>query len=185
MTRDVPPRFQADAPFPPYTFIPGLTPHPVSDPGGHSYGEAHPHPPPPPLDPDRWADSAEYLRGIDLFNHGYYWEAHEAWEQLWLAAGRQGPVAALLQGLIKLAAAAVKIREGRVIGTRSLAQGARDLFLISAGHVPAPALLGFRYKDLLSFTYLAEQKASDAPDEDPAVRVVYPFALVPSRETDP
>ncbi|TGQ49534.1 DUF309 domain-containing protein, partial [Mesorhizobium sp. M1C.F.Ca.ET.210.01.1.1] len=24
--------------------------------------------------------------GIDLFNHGYYWEAHEAWEPLWHAA---------------------------------------------------------------------------------------------------
>ncbi|MET2831203.1 DUF309 domain-containing protein [Mesorhizobium shangrilense] len=24
--------------------------------------------------------------GSDLFNHGYYWEAHEAWEPLWHAA---------------------------------------------------------------------------------------------------
>ncbi|MER9586456.1 DUF309 domain-containing protein [Mesorhizobium sp. M0276] len=24
--------------------------------------------------------------GIDLFNHGYYLEAHEAWEPLWHAA---------------------------------------------------------------------------------------------------
>ncbi|MER9007639.1 DUF309 domain-containing protein [Mesorhizobium sp. M0862] len=26
--------------------------------------------------------------GIDLFNHGYYWEAHEAWEPLWQTANQ-------------------------------------------------------------------------------------------------
>jgi uncharacterized protein len=24
--------------------------------------------------------------GLDVFNHGYYWEAHEAWEGLWQVA---------------------------------------------------------------------------------------------------
>ncbi len=31
--------------------------------------------------------------GVDLFNHGYYWESHEEWESLWHAAGRRGVVA--------------------------------------------------------------------------------------------
>ena len=48
----------------------------------------------------------------DLLNHGFYWEAHEAWETLWHAAGRKGEIADFLKGLIKLAAAAVKAREG-------------------------------------------------------------------------
>lgn len=47
-----------------------------------------------------------YLRGIDLFNHGFYWESHEAWEAVWISAGRRGSVADFLKALIKVAAAA-------------------------------------------------------------------------------
>lgn len=41
--------------------------------------------------------------GIWLFNARRFWEAHEAWEQDWLAAG--GDPKRFLQGLIQLAAA--------------------------------------------------------------------------------
>jgi predicted metal-dependent hydrolase len=41
--------------------------------------------------------------GADLFNGGQFWEAHEAWEQLWLEA--EGVDKLFLQGLIQLAAA--------------------------------------------------------------------------------
>ncbi len=106
-------------------------PHPTNDPAGHSYGrrrrrtgpeetETETEPPrPPPLDPRAWRASADYLFGVDLWNHGYYWEAHEAWEGLWNAAGREGAVAELLKGLIKLAAAGVKVRQGRPAGVRT------------------------------------------------------------------
>ena len=53
---------------------------------------------------------------MDLFNHGYYWEAHEVWESLWIAASRQGVTADFLKGLIKLAAAGVKTKEGNPTG---------------------------------------------------------------------
>jgi Domain of unknown function (DUF309) len=53
--------------------------------------------------------SREYLHGIDLFNHGFYWGAHEAWEGLWVACGRRGPTATYLQAL-NLAAAGFKAR---------------------------------------------------------------------------
>jgi hypothetical protein len=49
--------------------------------------------------------------GVDLFNHGYYWEAHESWEGLWQVAHRDGPLRMLFKGLILLSAAGVKIRE--------------------------------------------------------------------------
>ena len=101
-------------PFPPYTYVPGQSPHPVSDPAGHMFAQEMPKP--PPLDPANWRASETYLYGIDLFNHGYYWEAHETWESLWHAAGRRGVVADFLKGLIKLAAAGVKMREGNAEG---------------------------------------------------------------------
>jgi len=42
-------------------------------------------------------------RGVGLFNRGLYWEAHEAWEQLWLELEDEPKL--FLQGLIQLAAA--------------------------------------------------------------------------------
>src|SRR5207249_5173379 len=95
------PRYLADVPLPPYTHVPGRTPHPVSDPRGHSFGHA-PEPSAVP-DPDDWRGCRAYLRGLDLFNHGFYWEAHEVWEGLWHACGRAGRTADFPQGLIKLA----------------------------------------------------------------------------------
>ena len=106
-------------PLPPYTHIPGVTPHPISDPAGHSYAE-------PKLlagllereqtelAPLTWVNlplHPEFEWAARLFNAGYYWEAHEAWESLWHMAGRVGPLADFLKGLIKLAAAGVKLRE--------------------------------------------------------------------------
>ena len=43
----------------------------------------------------------------------FYWEAHEVWEGFWNTLGRTTPEARFVQGLIHLAAAAVKIREGK------------------------------------------------------------------------
>ncbi len=110
---------------PPYSYVPGHSPHPVSDPAGHMFDE--PHQLAEPLLPDHWQASAEYRYGVDLFNHGYYWEAHEAWESLWHAAGRKGRVADFLKGLIKLAAAGVKAREGNPRGVRRHADRAKIL----------------------------------------------------------
>lgn len=107
------PRYTA-RPLPPYSYVPRHFPHPVSDPQGHMYGAEKPRP--EPLTPERWSDSETYLYGVDLFNHGFYWESHEAWESLWLAAGRRGPTAIWLKALIKLAAALVKLREGSSVG---------------------------------------------------------------------
>jgi uncharacterized protein len=42
-------------------------------------------------------------RGIDLFNSGRYWDAHEAWEHVWIT-DRQGPDAGFYKGLIQVAA---------------------------------------------------------------------------------
>jgi len=81
-------------------------PHPVRDPAGHSY-RVEPAPILPTLDSD------EFAWGSDLFNHGYYWEAHEAWEGLWQVAGRGAPLRTLFKGLILVSAAGVKIREGK------------------------------------------------------------------------
>ncbi|QEG35521.1 DUF309 domain-containing protein [Bythopirellula goksoeyrii] len=119
------PRF-SNRPFPPYSYVPGSgTPHPVSDPSGHMHGETESAE--SPLDPINWEASETFLYAVDLFNHGYFWEAHEAWEALWHAAGRKGTDADFLKGLIKLAAAGVKQCEGNPTGVGRHARRAIEL----------------------------------------------------------
>jgi predicted metal-dependent hydrolase len=79
--------------------------------------------------------SATFLRGVALFNAGYYWEAHEVWEGLWHAYGRRGVWADVIKALIKLAAAGVKVREGHEHGVRTHSRRAAELFAsaVSAG----------------------------------------------------
>ncbi len=122
----LPPRLVPDRPFPAYAYIPGRTPHPTRDPDGHSYGAVLESSEPP--DPQEWRACRDYLYGIDLFNHGFYWEAHEAWEGLWVACGRRGPTATYLQALINLAAAGFKARWGNPRGMRANAGTALRLF---------------------------------------------------------
>jgi uncharacterized protein len=119
-----------DDSLPPYSYVPGRFPHPVTDPAGHSYGE-EPHAP-PPLDPARWEQSREFCQAVRLFEAGYYWEAHEAWEALWMAAGRTGTDAIALKGLIKLCAAGVKAREGNTAGVERHARRAAELLRLAA-----------------------------------------------------
>jgi uncharacterized protein len=45
-------------------------------------------------------------RGAELFNQGLYWEAHEAWEELWLELEDEPKI--FVQGLIQAAAAGHK-----------------------------------------------------------------------------
>ena len=94
------PRWLPQKTFPPYAYLPGREPHPVRDPTGHSY-----HVEPFPVAAEASLASDIFLWGLDLFNHGYYWEAHEAWEGLWQVADRDGPLRMLFKGLILLSAA--------------------------------------------------------------------------------
>jgi len=127
-----PPRYTTRD-LPPYSYVPGQNPHPISDSAGHSHG--HPPDKAVPIDDANWRTNDTWLWAIDLFNHGYYWESHEVWEGLWHAAGRRGPTADFLKGLIKLAAAGVKFREGRLEGVKLHAARAAELLEPSRGRV--------------------------------------------------
>ena len=173
LERRVTSRLAPEEPFPPYAFIPGKSPHPTRSPEGHSYGK--PHEGVRALDPSRWQDCQSYLRGIDLFNHGYYWEAHEAWEALWHAAGRSGVVADFLKGLIALAAAGVKAREGRAAGVTQHAQRAQ---LIFKGIPSQASMLGLDLDELRNASAaLAASAERVVNTANEAVVIVLPFAL--------
>ena len=113
------PRYAPARPFPAYAFLPGRDPHPTDDPSGHSFGR--PEAPVAYLAPARWRENEDYLFGVDLFNHGYLWEAHEAWEGLWHRAKHDPVQAEFLQGLIQCAAASLKIAMEQPRGLQRLA----------------------------------------------------------------
>lgn len=98
-------------PFPAYRFVPGVHPHPIRDPAGHSYGQR-----------SRAVRDDDFVAGVDLFNAHFFWEAHEAWEGLWAAQERSSPTALFLQGLIQIAAALLKTHMRRPDGARSLSR---------------------------------------------------------------
>jgi Domain of unknown function (DUF309) len=100
------PRWLPQKSLPPYAYLPGKNPHPVRDFTGHSH-----HVEPIPVAAEASLGSDAFLWGLDLFNHGYYREAHEAWEGLWQVADRDGTLRTLFKGLNLLSAAGVKIRE--------------------------------------------------------------------------
>ena len=101
---------------PAYAYLPdsGL-PHPTRHPQGHSFGHS------PAVSETDWET------GMALFAAGYYWEAHEAWEGLWRqAVGLDGQ---RLRGMIQLAAALLKLRQGNARGAASLWAKSRALLI--------------------------------------------------------
>ena len=52
---------------------------------------------------DRASSTPRLLRGVDLFNSGHYWEAHEVWEAEW-TPDRKGHDSGFYKGLIQIAA---------------------------------------------------------------------------------
>lgn len=121
-----PPRYSRQS-FPAYRFIPGQTPHPTRDPEGHSYNTGN-HALPEHFEPGSWYENEAYLYGVDLYNHGYWWEAHEAWEGCWIAAGKQTETGLFLQGLIQITAGCLKKFQGHIEAGRGLAFDGMDKF---------------------------------------------------------
>ena len=170
-------RLVPDEPLPPYSYVTGKFPHPTRDAAGHSFGQ--PPDDPPPLDPAEWSRSRNYLLGCDLFNHGYYWEAHESWEAVWKACGRRGMAADFLKGLIKLAAAGVKAREGRSAGIVRHGARAAELFRSVRSQVSGTRYLGIDIGELIEFAGRLERETELPESGNAAVAVVFDFRIIP------
>jgi len=56
-------------------------------------------------------------KGIIFFNSGQYFDAHEAWEDLWRPSG--GPLRLFYQGLVQAAVGMHHLSQGNLNGTRA------------------------------------------------------------------
>ncbi len=122
MSRAIP-RYASSVPLPDQPYLPGRTPRPPE-------GAAH-HP-----SSDDLSTAIEYLHGVDLFNHGCYWEAHEAWESLWLPLHRDSEDRQHLQGLIQASAALLKLRLGEPEPARTIWSRGRIRLVEIAANAP-------------------------------------------------
>lgn len=115
------PRYSSGS-FPPHRFVPGLTPRPRAardSPAVPAHG---------PWSPEDWRTLEPYLYGVDLYNFAFWWEAHEALEVLWHAAGRTTVHARFVQGIIHVSAANLNLYRGHLeAGRRQARRGALRL----------------------------------------------------------
>lgn len=118
--------------------------------------------------PDRWRESTDYLYGVDLFNHGFFWEAHEVWEGLWHQAAADSLQRHFLQGLIQLAAARLKFEIGRREGCkRLLDRSTRHLATVAPAVEPGERFMGIDVHGLL-----ADARAARDQDLSPQMALV-------------
>jgi hypothetical protein len=161
--------------FPPYRFIPGLNPHPVRDPLGHSYGHS-----PAALSylpPKQWRENGSYLYGVDLYNHAHWWEAHEAWEDVWHTTDKGSAQGQFLQGLIQISAAFIKWHLHQFDGLKKLYE--LGIARLEGVCVKNPQFMGVDLEahiaKLKKHFYLTTQSE---PQNWPDWRPHYPFLIV-------
>lgn len=166
---------------PAYAYIPanGL-PHPLRDPRGHSHGRKRVSP--PALTLENWSTHRNYLMGLDLFNYGYYWEAHEEWDRLWKSSGPESLVGKFLKGLVKLSAAGVKVREGSIHGVRRHAASAGEVFADVAAEADLDVYCGLEFTTLQFAADRAAQLNYKQKFEPGKPVRVFPFILLPETE---
>lgn len=145
-------RRYGSTPFPPYRYVPGMHPHPIAHPLGHSHrprGAPHPHVIHVP--PERWRESEDYLYGCDLYNHGYWWEAHEAWEGLWQTCDKKATQGRFLQGLIQAAACHLKVHMGSRSGVDRLGPSSLEYLRGAANEIEAEPYMGLDLSDFIGW----------------------------------
>jgi hypothetical protein len=108
-------------------------------------------------------------QGVALFDHGSYWHAHEAWEQVWRA--ERVPNRHFLKGLIQVAAALHHVQAGRRAVGERLVERARAHLDAHTGE-----RWGFRTEALVhALSALSQRLAHGEPADPPLLaRLMHP-----------
>lgn len=72
------------------------------------------------LDENELAASDAFQSGLRFLEAGYYWEAHEVLEPVWLALPKNAVARSVVQGLIQLANARLKVKMEKPNAARRL-----------------------------------------------------------------
>ncbi len=159
-------------PFPEYRYTPGVSPHPVADPRGHSYsgGEAS-------GEPDTTSDpEGLFAFGADLHNAGYWWEAHEAWETVWLTVTPNTSIHHGLRGMIQVANAHLKLHQGKAQAVARLRSDFERCFDAALLHTPDLVIHGLALAPWAGevrdyYTHIEKTEAGHDPGRFPYLRI--------------
>jgi uncharacterized protein len=116
-----------------------------------------------------------YLAGIQFFNHHDFFEAHEAWEELWLDCSPEDR--RFYQGLIQAAVALHHWHNGNWRGTQRLFHSGRRYMSTYPG-----SFLGLR---IGRFWQEMERAVAEALNEAPDGRARLDLTMAPTIELDP
>ncbi len=111
------------------------------------------------------AANPAFQAGLNFLETGYFWEAHEVLEPVWMNAQANSPERFMVQALIQIANAALKRMMARPKAAQRLCMIARDL-LDRAG-APDKEVMGLRVAAL----HAAIVALEDAPTDPDAIRV--------------
>jgi hypothetical protein len=120
----------AAIPLPGHAYVPGQTPRHADGAFDALRGSVRKG-----MAPEALAGTEAFRAGLAFLDAGYFWEAHEVLEPVWMACPPASAERHLVQGLIQLANAGLKARMGRPGAVARLCALAR-------GHVDEAALGG-------------------------------------------
>ena len=171
------PRY-TQSPFPKYRYVPKTLPHPEIHPEGHSYGKKSP--PEEFIVPENWPQNETYLYGVDLFNHGYWWEAHEAWEKVWMTTPKLDCYGQFLQGLIQWSAALLKLYSGNQKGFEKLLEEGKKRLEFCLKETPHKHFMGLRLAEWMEGmnNFAQTVRQDEGKNEDPLSYTNFPVILL-------
>lgn len=99
----------------------------------------------PTADPVNFSVDPRFIKGLELFNHGEYYECHEVIEDLWLETDKKDPYRDLYKGVIQAAAAVYQFQ-------RTINSGALGLYRSSVEYLDKyqPETLGLDVTTLIN-----------------------------------
>lgn len=112
---------------------------------------------------DTWRDAPAYAYGLHLHALGYFWEAHEVWEPVWLATAPNSQERHLLAALIQFANACLKLEMGQPKAAVRLLQASQDHLAECRGS-PGRTLLGLDPASLAGDIAAFAVRVGDAED---------------------
>ena len=113
---------RADRDLPDHAYVPGQTPRHAEGRFAPICATARQH-----MSPAQLAQSEAFCTGLYYFRSGYFWEAHELFEPVWMALEEGSDDRRFLQALIQLANAQLKIKMQRPKAAKRLCMMVRDL----------------------------------------------------------
>ena len=110
------------------------------------------------MTPEALAQSKAFVHGECYFGNGFFWEAHEVWEAVWLACPANSAEKRFVQAKIQLSNAELKLLMGRPKACLRLCSIAREL-LGEAALSGRTTILGVVVDEVAHAIHACERKA--------------------------